>query len=322
MREQLYGDIDSEALVGLSGLDDRALEGLSDGDEFGALKTSTGKLKPAAKNLARKAATKALADSTMTREQRIMGAKFKEFDDKTKQALRSGELKGKDADYYVRRWIRPGATSMMTLLEQSSEKLVGVTNFDKARLPDATNLVVSGLKISYAALYLANTVTDGQVIPTNPTQDTNLALLNYSNAAYQLSYSNSAFRPAPDTALTSLTGQNPGAQELFAVIPQALLNAEISIVTDNTVIAEMPLKRFFLTGWAPSVKVEGTDDIVWLKVPQLIKAGQAIRIMLRIPDGLALPGTRSLIIEGAAPATYRWFHALEVRMLGVETRPQ
>lgn len=136
-----------ESLLGINS--DEDLEGL--GRAAGVVMT------PAIKSVARKFAAKRAPSvkPQLTRAQKQFMVQEKELDDDTKRRIKENALQLVDGDFYVRKLIAGGGT--ITILDSTTIKRIGVSSFDKNRLPDLVNMVLSRMKLSYATAALVAT---------------------------------------------------------------------------------------------------------------------------------------------------------------------
>lgn len=136
-----------ESLLGIDS--DEELEGL--GRRAGVTMT------PGVKKVARAFAAKRAPSvkPSLTRAQKQFLVQEKELDDDTKRRIREGALQLVDGDFYVRKLIAGGGT--ITILDSTTIKRIGVSSFDKNRLPDLVNMVLSRMKLSYATAALVAT---------------------------------------------------------------------------------------------------------------------------------------------------------------------
>lgn len=111
------------------------------------------------KQVAVKSIEKANKGNTYTRTQRFLNANINALDADTKEELLKGNLQNQDTEFYLRRKLAAGAGAIIPLLETSSVRKCGVTNFDKAHLPNLMNFVLGRVRLGY---YFAKSAAENE----------------------------------------------------------------------------------------------------------------------------------------------------------------
>lgn len=85
----------------------------------------------------------------LTKGQKFIAKKAKQLDANTRDLLAKGEMRYTDGDFYHRSKIS-ASSNIENLIESTNEKIVGVSNIDKNRLPAGENLALQHLGVRYA----------------------------------------------------------------------------------------------------------------------------------------------------------------------------
>jgi hypothetical protein len=161
----------------INGLEESLLGINSDEDLEGLGRAAGVNMTPAIKSIARKFAAKRAPSvkPQLSRAQKQFLVQEKDLDADTKRRMKEGALQLVDGDFYVRKQIAGGG--QLVILDPTTIKKIGVSSFDKNRLPDLVNMILSRIKLSYGTAGLlivdpaaVSYTTSGAAVP--------LALLN------------------------------------------------------------------------------------------------------------------------------------------------
>jgi len=206
----------------------------------------------------------ALLQSTASRGQRHMLAKVSSLDQQVQSDVAAGRCKFVLLDYYFRRAIVAGTNE---LIKASDIQKVGISNFDKNRVPAGINIDVTHIALAYA--YSATSVTPAEV--------------SYTNAS---------------------DAETGGTSPLS--IPAAIINGEVIIKVDGGEVVNLPVKKFFRDGLSVTASLDKNVNAVELSTPVLIPQNAMIEAIVKCADGIALPANYHffevrLIGEGIVP---------------------
>ena len=168
--------VDEELLLGIDediNEDDEFLEGL--GRRHGVPMNS--KMRGMFRKYANRQTNRRLAGALRSRGQRFLHLKKDRLSVDTRKAWKSGSLTFGEGVFYVRKLIT-GASSIVEIFQSgvNKDKEVGVTNIDKAKLPEFINLALSRMEINHVAATSGTTVKTAAYAPLTASSDD--ALLN------------------------------------------------------------------------------------------------------------------------------------------------
>lgn len=103
---------------------------------------------PKAISFAKVVAARAVADSTYSRDQKIAANKANELNEQFKKDIMSGKATFFDGERYAAKLVT-GATGLDEILDSSQNAKVGITNFEEARMPNNSNLLLAAMAIEY-----------------------------------------------------------------------------------------------------------------------------------------------------------------------------
>ena len=254
-----------DAIMGISGVEydtnsDQELEGL--GQKI--RQPFSIQQKGVIKKFAAKKTRDTLLQSTASKGQRHMLAKISSLDQQVQADVAAGRAKFVLLDYYFRRSVTTGTNE---LIKASDIQKVGISNFDKNRVPAGINIDVTHIALAYG--YSGTSVTAAEVA--------------YSNA---------------QDAETG--GTSPVS------VPMAVLNGEIIIKVDGGEVANLPVKKFFRDGLSVTGSLDKSVNAVELSTPILIPQNSMIEAILKCADGIAIGSNYHflevrLIGEGIVP---------------------
>ncbi|HQF10648.1 MAG TPA: hypothetical protein PKV22_00035 [Paludibacteraceae bacterium] len=89
------------------------------------------------------------AASTMNREQRILYNQIANFTEDTKNRIKNGNAKMKDATIYIRKDIT-AASGIIKLFDDTIDRVEGISNISKQKLAEGVNMLVSRLEWKFA----------------------------------------------------------------------------------------------------------------------------------------------------------------------------
>lgn len=147
-----------EDVLNIAGLEEQLL-GVDADQELEGLGRKLGvEMGPGQKKVARVFASsrnKPAVRPQLTRAQKQFLVEEKKLDDDSKRRIREGGLQFVDGDFYVRKQISGGGIQI--ILDPTTIQRAGVSKFDKNRLPDLVNMVLSRIKVGYGNTATSNT---------------------------------------------------------------------------------------------------------------------------------------------------------------------
>lgn len=219
---------------------------------------AAGKIAPAAKKDVQKVVNasvkRRLLTSTLTRDQRFLMSQTGKLPIDNKVDIASGKAQFTLMDKYLRKQLAGGNQQELVLSAENDE--VGLKNFDGNALANGENMVVSGIKLSYA-------------------------------------YSASSTDPKAQIYTNAMDAETAGSSPL--AVPAAFINGEIEFRVEGTSVLRLPVKKFFRESLSVGVGVEGGADTVQLPSPILLKARQAFSIVIHGANGVALPANNHFV---------------------------
>lgn len=98
-----------------------------------------------------------------TKSQKFLESKAGQLNRQTQVDISNAQLKLYDADMYIRTDIS-GAAGIVELIDETTEKRAGTTNFNANKLPKSVNMVVEALRAGYGTTTDVSGITDPALV--------------------------------------------------------------------------------------------------------------------------------------------------------------